>query len=141
MRCSFACCLQFAAALLFVQSISSHCLGHSPEVVPFQATAVCSSRFEAPSAGVYTFSFRRTAPARTITAASHSEDEPHGFGYHAQPGRAGRTYEIAEHPYWAVVTKTCAGPTTIDFTTTLTTTITWTATTYVPRILSVYGPC
>lgn len=98
-----------------------------PAPAPIPTSAVCATRYQAPSAGVYTFSFKQMAPAKTITQAPATVTKYLGHGHHTQHIRPGRIYTITEHPWWAVVTRSCNGPTIIDVTTTVTTTLTVTA--------------
>jgi len=94
----------------------SKCMGYDETWVSKAAPSTsattanaCSTRWTAPSAGTFTFTFPFTAPARTITAAE-------------------TTITVGPVPYWAHVTRVCHRPNeVIDFTTTVTKTIFWTA--------------
>ncbi|KEF51686.1 uncharacterized protein A1O9_12321, partial [Exophiala aquamarina CBS 119918] len=94
----------------------SKCMGYDETWIskPAPSTSAttanaCSTRWVAPSAGTYTFTFPFTAPARVITAAE-------------------TTITVGPVPYWAHVTRVCHRPHEIvDFTTTITKTIYWTA--------------
>lgn len=99
-----------------------HSLPEKMRVYP--TTAVFATQYRAPSAGVYTFSFSQTAPAKTITVAPTTVT----VYYHGRPTqsvRPVRTVTVDGQTWYHEVTKTCQGPTTIDVTTTLTTTITY----------------
>lgn len=97
-----------------------------PKMQAAPATAVVSSRFKAPSAGVYTFSFEQTAPPRTVTAEARTITV-YVHGRPTAQWQPERTITVPAQPWHAVVTKTCTGPTVIDFTTTMTTTVTVTS--------------
>lgn len=93
-------------------------------------TATCSSRFPAASAGVFTFSFEQRAPPRLITGKRRAITE-YIRGRPTIYWGPARTITIPAQPWHAVVTQTCTGPTVIDFTMTVTTTITVTSPTIV----------
>lgn len=94
----------------------SKCMGYDETWIskPAPSTSAttanaCSTRWVAPSAGTYTFTFPFTAPARVITAAE-------------------TTITVGPVPYWAHVTRVChRSHEVVDFTTTITKTIYWTA--------------
>lgn len=70
-------------------------------------TATVSTNTAVPHGGIYTFTFPQSAPATTIVSNKQS-------------------YTVPGRPWWASVTRSFAGPTSVDFVVTITKTVTFT---------------